>query len=64
MNDIKKALPLIALAGNVIFALWIMYNAIDDGFRGTIPEKVSSIGLIGLLAINSYMVLTRTRNQD
>ena len=24
----------LAIAGNVLFILWVMYNGIDEGFRG------------------------------
>jgi len=50
-------LSLIALAGNVLFILWGSYNAIDEGFTGTLPEKVSYVVLMGLLAINCFLIL-------
>jgi len=48
-----------ALAGNILFMLWILYNGISEHFRGTIYQKLSYIGLIGLLAINSILVLRK-----
>lgn len=48
-----------AIVGNIIFILWILYNAINEGFKGTLLEIVSSMGLIGLLAINSILLLRR-----
>jgi hypothetical protein len=47
-----------AVFGNLLFILWIIYNAIHEGLRGTIPEIISCLFLIGLLALNSYLVLT------
>ena len=47
-----------AISGNIVFVLWIWYNTVDDGFSGTLPEKVSLIGLTGLLALNCYLVLS------
>jgi hypothetical protein len=50
-----------ALAGNILFMLWISYNGIHEHFRGTVYEKISYIGLMGLLAINCFLIL-RKRN--
>jgi hypothetical protein len=48
-----------AIAGNILFMLWISFNAISEHFRGTIYQKISYVGLMGLLAINSFLVLRR-----
>ncbi len=48
-----------AIASNILFMLWISYNAISEHFRGTIYQKLSYIGLMGLLAINSILVLRK-----
>ena len=62
MKEIKKFLTVLAIAGNIIFILWILYNGINEGFVGTIPEIISYIGLMGLLAINSLLLLlSRTK---
>jgi hypothetical protein len=47
-----KMIKRIAIFGNLMFILWITYNGIDEGFRGTIHQKISYIGLITLLALN------------
>ena len=47
-----------AVFGNLLFILWIIYNAIHEGLRGTLPEIVSCLFLIFLLVLNSYLVLT------
>ncbi len=47
MEKVKS--PLIVLlswftvAGNILFILWVSFNAIDDGFRGTLPEKFHTL---------------------
>jgi hypothetical protein len=46
-----------AIAGNILFVLWMTFNALKEGFSGTIYEKISYAGLICLLALNSYLVL-------
>lgn len=50
-----------AIAGNIIFLLWGLYNGINEGFKGTLPEKVSYAGLSGLFIINSFLLLKRTK---
>ena len=48
----------VAVFGNLLFIGWIIYNAIHEGLRGTLPEVVSCLVLICLLVLNSYLVLT------
>ena len=53
-----------AIAGNILFVLWVTMNALKEGFRGTIYEKLSYAGLMCLLALNSYLILSgKSRNQ-
>ena len=56
MKEIKNLLTVLAVAGNIIFILWILYNGINEGFVGTLPEKISYIGLMGLLAVNTILI--------
>ncbi len=54
-----------AVTGNIIFILWILYNGgIDEGFKGTIYQKISTIGLFGLLALNIFLILRKKRETD
>jgi hypothetical protein len=63
LNLVFKLLRLAAVCGNVVFVLWIIYNAIDDGFQGTPYEIASGIGLILLLSLNSVLLfLNRDRS--
>lgn len=48
-----------AVCGNILFILWVSFNAMDEGFSGTLPEKLSAIFLIGLLITNTVLVLAR-----
>jgi len=57
-------LSIAAIAGNVIFILWILFNGINEGFKGTRVEKVSSITLMGLLAVNAFLLIRNRRLQD
>jgi hypothetical protein len=64
MKELKNLLISLAITGNIIFIAWVSYNAIDDGFNGTLPEKVSGIFLIILLAVNSFLLLSyKTRSK-
>jgi hypothetical protein len=56
-----KLLTLAALAGNILFMLWISYNGINEHFRGTIYQKLSYIGLMGLLVINCILILRKSK---
>lgn len=48
-----------AVAGNILFVLWVTYNGIDEGFQGTLPEKISYITLMALLVTNVFLILRR-----
>ena len=59
-----KSIRNIALAGDCLYILWIVYNAIDDGFRDIRSvEAVALLGLVGLLALN-IVLLCRRNNQN
>jgi len=51
-----------AIAGNILFILWVTYNGIKEGFNGTLPEKFSYVGLMALLAINSFFLINKTKD--
>ena len=48
----------VAVAGNVVFILWLLYNGLDEGFRARGPELASLIGLMLLLGLNSGLLLS------
>ena len=52
-----KSLKYIAIAGSVIYILWIIYNAIDEGFQdiGSV-QAVAPIGLVLLLVLNLLLL--------
>ena len=45
-----------AMLGNLMFVLWILYNAIDEGFKGTPYQVASGIGLILLLTLETVLL--------
>ena len=55
---------MLAIVGNIIFMLWITYNGMKERFNGTLPEKVSYITLMGLLTINTILLLNGRKSKD
>jgi hypothetical protein len=51
----------LAIAGNALFILWVTYNGIDEGFRGTLVQKVSYAGLMLLLVLNTVLILRKEK---
>jgi Flp pilus assembly protein protease CpaA len=62
----KNLIPLMkfaAIAGNVLFMLWMTYNGLKEHFSGTLPEKVSYVGLMCLLILNSWLILSAEKRK-
>lgn len=49
----------LAVAGNALFVLWVTYNGIDEGFGGTLVQKVSYVGLMLLLVLDMVLILRK-----
>jgi len=58
----KEALRYVAIAGNALFILWIIFNAIDSNFSGTVPEKISFVALLIVLVLNIYFLTPKTKS--
>ena len=56
-NTITELLTLAAIPGNLLFIAWIFYNGVNEGFEGTTVEKFSYFTLMGLLAVNAYLII-------
>ena len=61
-SPIIELLSWLAIAGNILFVLWILYNGINESFQGTSIEKISYITLMGLLVVNAFLLFRITRN--
>jgi hypothetical protein len=46
-----------AIAGDVVFVLWITYNGMNEGWSGTPVQIASYVGLVVLLALNAVLLL-------
>ena len=60
-NPFIRLLTQMAVAGNVFFILWILYNGVAENFQGTALEKVSYVTLLFLLAVNSFLQIRHLR---
>jgi hypothetical protein len=52
-----------AISGNIFFILWVSFNAMDEGFSGTLPEKISYVVLMGLLVTNCFLLIIKFQKQ-
>ncbi len=59
MNSLSKVLRYCAVAGNVLFILWMLYNGMDEGFRATPYQLASYLGLTLLLLLNSVLLFQK-----
>ena len=56
-----KILKYFTLGGNAVFILWILYNGVDEGFKGIATiQGIVPLVLAVLLAFNLILLL-RTR---
>ena len=55
---IRSLLKFMAVAGNMLLILWMLYNGVDEGFRASAYQLLSYIGLTILLLLNSYLILS------
>ena len=54
----RRALTWLAVAGNAVFVLWVLYNGIDEGFRGTPAQIASWLVLTALLVLDSVLLVS------
>lgn len=52
-----RSISILAIIGNLLFIVWIMYNGINEGFEGATIEKTSYTLLMLLLAVNSILLI-------
>ena len=53
----RNGLRALAIAGNVLFVLWILYNGIDEGFKVTsISQMLLYIGMMIVLSLNAALL--------
>ncbi len=58
--NLREILRPLAILGNVMYILWIFYNAVDEGPKGIGPvQAVALSGLIVLLVLNIFLLSRR-----
>jgi len=60
-SELYKLCRYLAIAGNIMFFLWILYNGVNENFQGTPLEIISYIGLMILLLVNAFSLYNRQR---
>ena len=59
MDETRNMLRYSAIAGNVLFVLWILYNGIDEGFQVTAPSQMLLyVGMMIILSLNAALLST------
>jgi hypothetical protein len=46
----------VAIFLNILYILWLLYNGIDEGFKGNIITIMAPLGLILLLILNIVLL--------
>lgn len=60
-NETYQVLKIIAICGDVIYILWMIYNGIDEGSHGIgSVQAVAISGLIILLILNIILLKRKT----
>ena len=54
-------LKYVAIVGNIVLLLWFSFTRINEEFKGSIYQKISSVGLIGLVATNIFLLFMRNK---
>lgn len=57
-------LAIVAITGNILFMLWVTFNALEDHFSGTLYQKLSYVGLMTLLGINTLLIVKASRRVE
>ncbi|MBL0343098.1 MAG: hypothetical protein IPP71_20860 [Bacteroidetes bacterium] len=56
-SPLTALLSLAAIAGNILFTLWILYNIINEGFQGTTIKKFFYVTLMALLTVYAFLLI-------
>ena len=50
-----------AIAGNIVLLLWFSFTRINEEFKGSIYQKISGVGLIGLLVTTIFLLCVHNK---
>lgn len=57
----RRYLGWAAVAGDVLFIAWVLFNGMDEGWRATPVQLASYVALIALLVLNAALLVSRDR---
>lgn len=60
-ESFKNILRRAAIAGNVLFVLWILYNGMNENWKAKPVQLVVYITMISLLLVNSYLIFKKNK---
>jgi hypothetical protein len=60
-DRVIQLLRYVAIVGNGVYILWIVWNGINEGFKSTPVQVVSYLGIITLLALNGVLLYRQTK---
>jgi DMSO/TMAO reductase YedYZ heme-binding membrane subunit len=56
MRRVPDWLRYLAIVGNLVFLLWVLYNGINEGFRATPVQFASYFGVMALFVVNAAIL--------
>ena len=54
----------VAIAGNGVFILWILYNGFSEGFKGSLSEITPFFILAGIFIVNTILLLHASSKKE
>ncbi len=61
-KEMLKLFKRMAIVGNILFVLWLVFNGIDEGFQASPLQKLSYLTLITLLLVNAWLLAKNSRD--
>lgn len=56
MKPVRTYLSYAAIAGDVLFVAWLLFNGMDEGWNASPVQLASYLVLIALLALNAVLL--------
>jgi hypothetical protein len=55
-KQLKISIKAVAIIGNILLVVWILFNGMDSGWSATPVQLVAYSSLVILLGLNTYIV--------
>jgi hypothetical protein len=59
MRQLYSLLKYFAIFLNSVYILWLLYNGIDEGFKGNAVTVIAPLGMIFLLILNIILLYNK-----